>query len=414
MLLCVQLSPNRKIQSEINALLRQPIDWKAFEDDAMWHGVSSLAFNGLRCVQDRNLLPNPLFEKLKSEYKKNWVRNTIIFLELDRLVALLDKAKIPTILLKGAAINRMIYGDIGLKPMSDIDILVKKEDLNRVSQVLETSGYCRSGHQNLEHLLKVAYHVSFFNPENDVLLEIHWHITAEHHPVMIRSNTSDLIEKCWFRASRWMTGYDSISHLHPIDLICMLSIHFIKHRLAKNNEAFSSKGGLLQLLDILNVIRFYKDEMAWSDMSAELHRLGMYRVVCVVLWIVKAFFHEITGDRIALFNKLSIDHTDKQIALIMAERISKMKDRHIRVPRELIRCDQTPLFSERIEGMANRFFIDPASLSERLNKPINSKWFYLNYISRFFYLFKRYGEMCLNKEHVNGEKILKQWVSGKI
>ena len=126
---CVQLNVTDNMRAEIETLIRQPIDWKAFEDAAKWHGVAPLAFNGLRNVRASHRLPDQLFKTLKSEYRKNLIRNTLIFADLEKIVAALGEQSVPVVLLKGAAITRMIYKDIGLRPMSDIDILVKKEDI---------------------------------------------------------------------------------------------------------------------------------------------------------------------------------------------------------------------------------------------------------------------------------------------
>ena len=128
---CVQLNVTGKVRDKIQTLARQRIDWKAFEEAAVWHGVAPLAFNNLRKVRSRHRLPVNLFEALKSEYRNNLIRNTLIFAELTKILSILDGQHIPVVPLKGAHITKMIYRDIGLRPMSDIDILVQREDIHK-------------------------------------------------------------------------------------------------------------------------------------------------------------------------------------------------------------------------------------------------------------------------------------------
>lgn len=49
------------------------------------------------------------------------------------------------IVLKGAALTELIYPDIGMREMSDIDLLVKEEDMARVSKQLSELGYALPG-----------------------------------------------------------------------------------------------------------------------------------------------------------------------------------------------------------------------------------------------------------------------------
>jgi hypothetical protein len=273
----------------------------------------------------------------------------------------------------------MVYKDIGLRPMSDIDILVKREHIHQSVQAIESCGYRHYDREDLEQLLNTRYHVVYFNPDINVLLEIHWDITSDHHPLLVRSHISDLMEKWWSRVSNEVTGFDHVFHLHPIDLICLLSIHFFKHRFIKQRACFSSKGAILQLCDILNVICFYQDVISWDELRAESQKMGLYRIVSVSLWVVKTVFSEVINDRIAFFEKLDIDRCDKEVAVYAAKRICKMKDKHEPVPSEFIRTDKTSSYLSRTAGMVNKFFPDPETLSKIMNKPINSNWFYLNY-----------------------------------
>jgi hypothetical protein len=69
--------------------------------------------------------------------------NTYKFGEVGRVLARLRVAKIPFILLKGAALNATVY-EPGLRSMTDIDVLIRPGDTAAADRVLRNAG-CRPG-----------------------------------------------------------------------------------------------------------------------------------------------------------------------------------------------------------------------------------------------------------------------------
>lgn len=63
---------------------------------------------------------------------------------LERLAEALNRAKVPVILLKGAALNLTIYDRPDLRPMGDVDLLVRRGDIEKTIEVLLAAG-CHRG-----------------------------------------------------------------------------------------------------------------------------------------------------------------------------------------------------------------------------------------------------------------------------
>jgi hypothetical protein len=53
----------------------------------------------------------------------------------------LDRAGIPVLLLKGAVLGDLFYGDVARRPQYDIDLLVRTRDARRTRSILESAGY---------------------------------------------------------------------------------------------------------------------------------------------------------------------------------------------------------------------------------------------------------------------------------
>ncbi len=64
--------------------------------------------------------------------------------ELSRLLKAFDEAGVPVMLLKGAALTLCLYEETGLRPMSDVDLLVRPAEVDAAMRVLRETG-CRRG-----------------------------------------------------------------------------------------------------------------------------------------------------------------------------------------------------------------------------------------------------------------------------
>ena len=67
---------------------------------------------------------------------------TRVVLELARAF---DAASVPFLLLKGSALAHLVYDTPTLRPMRDVDVLVRKRDLRRAHDVLQRRGFTPSG-----------------------------------------------------------------------------------------------------------------------------------------------------------------------------------------------------------------------------------------------------------------------------
>ncbi|MBI5360992.1 MAG: nucleotidyltransferase family protein [Planctomycetes bacterium] len=85
--------------------------------------------------------PLSLFGKcLHQAYLQTAMRNTLLFSEFAKIA---EQAKFPVMPLKGAFLTMKVYGNPNLRPMQDIDVLVKKQDVTAMETLLRERGYGR-------------------------------------------------------------------------------------------------------------------------------------------------------------------------------------------------------------------------------------------------------------------------------
>jgi hypothetical protein len=176
-------------------------------------------------LKQRELLEKTpvIFQKeLKRKYEEQLYLNLFIKKELQHVLDEFDSRGIPVIPLKGIIFAEKYFGHIGARPTSDIDILIKQEDLEMAIQLVKSLGFTMEAEPISSH-----FHCSFsrFIPGLNIPLtvEIHWNILKE--------NTSNLsIQEFWIRATP-MKNYQHVWELTDRDTFYMICLHGWRHNL---------------------------------------------------------------------------------------------------------------------------------------------------------------------------------------
>jgi len=123
-------------------------DWDALIPLAIEQGVAPLL-----AVRTRHLrLPVPVRERLESIYTSNSIRNLRLTAEESRLSAAFIAAGLRHWPLKGPGLSERLYGDIGVRQIADLDLLVEPANLARADALLADLGYVRQTSGQIESL----------------------------------------------------------------------------------------------------------------------------------------------------------------------------------------------------------------------------------------------------------------------
>jgi phosphoglycolate phosphatase-like HAD superfamily hydrolase len=120
----------------IKSVLTDRVDWDSILQSATRHGIAPLLYRTLSRIDDASAVPPEVRAKLRTAYYKNIARNMLLYQELHTVLKAFKAAGIDAIVLKGAFLAEIVYENIGLRAIGDIDLLVKKDDLGKVKQVL--------------------------------------------------------------------------------------------------------------------------------------------------------------------------------------------------------------------------------------------------------------------------------------
>jgi hypothetical protein len=148
--------------------------WQQVYRHAERHRVAALIYWQLRKAHPP--LPERFLQPFKQFYLATLGRNGIFLTELNRIVTLLTAAGMEVVLLKGAVFLRSLYEDIGLRPMSDLDILLRREAIDQAVDLLKQSGYEAPILHQSEAIQKDVTHDVHLRQSQPpyVDVEVHW------------------------------------------------------------------------------------------------------------------------------------------------------------------------------------------------------------------------------------------------
>ncbi len=173
--LCLMLSNQAK---RVDWASFSPAMWNLFSCIARAEGVAPLAYSSIRNLSLD--IPAGTLEALSSAYYISAARNAFLYKNLVEILEVLTDTKVPVIILKGAAMANVLYPEIALRPMNDIDLLVPKENLQVSCDALKLIGYKEDIPELVPGFnLKFGYHIQLSGKDKPLTpLELHWTLIA--------------------------------------------------------------------------------------------------------------------------------------------------------------------------------------------------------------------------------------------
>ena len=114
------------------------LDW-----EQLWRIVVAERCIGLfhQATRDTNMLPSDLSAAVQDAYFQIGVQNILRYRELEAIIDRLDANGVDVALLKGVVLAQLVYGNLALRPMMDIDLLIRREHAEAALEALAQLGY---------------------------------------------------------------------------------------------------------------------------------------------------------------------------------------------------------------------------------------------------------------------------------
>jgi hypothetical protein len=237
------------------------VEWEALVAEANVHGLAPALAFALRLAGGLEV-PLGTSECLAHGLAQSTGRHVVLARALERVVARLGADGLPVIALKGPLLAEMIYPHPGVRPSSDLDVLVRPADSVPVDATLRSLGYRPLGDDPPGPSDVDARGAAAYDGPDGVRLDLHWRLVTEPRFVW------DEAEACgiWDRARPVRFGASRVLSLAPDDLVLYLAVHLATHH---------GLGGLVWAWDIARLVR---DERWTIDWETVVERAACWRV----------------------------------------------------------------------------------------------------------------------------------------
>jgi Uncharacterised nucleotidyltransferase len=218
-----------------------------------------MLFHNMRRLDVRD----PLMGRLRGMYRLAWYENHVLFDEAKSVVAALEDNGIATLLVKGVPLTFIYYRNHALRPMADVDIVVRRGDVRRALALLDSLGWRRSVPLSDDDL-EFRHAIQLFGPKNREL-DLHWHVLYE-------ANDPAADEHFWSGAQPFdFAGVDTRT-LDPTDAL----LHVVVHGVRWNAEPPTR--WVVDAMAIMRGGRFppdWKRMLRFAERWRLTHRLGL-------------------------------------------------------------------------------------------------------------------------------------------
>lgn len=213
--------------------------------------LGALAFPLFR---DHDLLPPGLGARLATDYYATARRYLRLRTELEGLLEALAAAGIPVLVLKGMALAEAIYGNPALRPMEDLDLAVRPDDLPLAHTVLAARGYAAPylAHDRGRRAATVFLPAGARAPGPPV--DLHWGLVD----AKAGAAAGRWAGGAWARSREAHFGEARARVLAPTDALLHVALHLaINHGLV----------GLRRYVDLLAMGRAWGGELDWDEVA---------------------------------------------------------------------------------------------------------------------------------------------------
>ena len=270
---CLHLDQGRLDKCLLAALSAQ--EWEDLVALAADQRVRALLYHNLLTRGLEDMVPENILQTLKDFYTQNTLHNLRYSNELKKIVIACADENVSVLVLKGIYLAHVIYDQIGLREMNDIDLLVKKEDLARATEIMIASGYRPLEPFSIDWIVTSTFHhpPPFVKP-NVAGVEIHWSIAQPE--ISPRFDIMDL----WNQAAPAKIAQTEMLCLNPEDVLSYLCFHNAQH-------AFGF--GLRPYCDIQATIDHFSHALDWDQILERVQRWGWERGVHLSLYLARDF-----------------------------------------------------------------------------------------------------------------------------
>lgn len=276
LLCCARTKLSRDKRDKIRKLVNNGLDWDYLLQTSKDHGLVALLYYHLHRIDYDREVPQSIMGQLHNIYYSNLAHNILLSNELNKILNVFEKKRIPVIVLRGLAVAQTIYKNIALRTTVDFDFLVQKKDLCKVTKTLLESGFSSSqaGLARKEYSAELCFVKRLASRGKSlptIYIDVHQDITSSIRlKRIIKTDTEGVIRRAH------PTRIENVNMLvmAPEDLLLHLTLRHCFER-------------LIRLCDLTEVIKAKKGELDWQFLLERTKESRITSIMYYTLWYAR-------------------------------------------------------------------------------------------------------------------------------
>jgi hypothetical protein len=264
LLACARSRMDEQHAAVIRERSQSALDWNALAALGRRHSLFPLLYRHLAAVVPQ-AVPSETLDRLKELYQGNAARNLFLLGELANVLRALSDDGIRAIPYKGPLLAMIAYGDLSLRRFVDLDVIVRKDDVEHAMATLTRLGYRLHpvvSPAQQEFLIRTQYDLVFKRDDGRLIVELHW----EAAPRLFAPELA--AEHLWRQATSRPIGGSEVLMLSPEDTLLALCVHGSKHLWER----------LAWVCDIAEWVAAHP-ALRWSELLRQAERTGEQRML---------------------------------------------------------------------------------------------------------------------------------------
>jgi hypothetical protein len=262
--------------ARVEALLSEALDWDYILEASIRHGVAPLlhrALDELRASGGQAKVPVEFAAELRRLYEHNGIRNQRLYSVLRDILGSFGRAGVEALGLKDVQLVPEVYLNPALRPMGDIDLLVRREDWESAASCLGGLGFSPLPSADAPFARRYAFAQHFRREADDVWVDLQWNVLELEWDIYGEGSFTYEARQMWDHAE--VISFDGCELLvpSPEQMLFHLCLHLEGHRYAE----------LILFTDVAELLRTYESEFEWDTFVSLVRAYGAESSVWHVL-----------------------------------------------------------------------------------------------------------------------------------
>lgn len=322
LILTSQLTISADEVKQIKTLISD-VDWFEFFKLTLLHKTTTLCWHNIKMYEPYIEIPTYLSAFLRFTKEGVKHKNEILFKELKIITTLLNKNRISFMPVKGAMLIPMLYKNVSIRYMGDLDILIKKEDIKHIESIMTELGYVQGRFDRVSNTVvapsrwetiewKIAMSNLFpyvkLNNDNETVVKVDFRYSLDDSldPVAVNTILSQV------SANRYNPGYTLVH----------LCTHFYDEAQHEKTQRLAKSYNLIKLCDLREFILFHGDKINFSKVLSFGKEQNLLKQLYYTFYFLAAVYSEDTFR--AILERMELD--DEALQEMYEKGLSDSKD----------------------------------------------------------------------------------------